>query len=200
MPGSLRLLLRAALIRFSRPASSGNYNLYACLTIPGVVESRLYDLDTLKPAGETKLQGVSHISGALFKISEEYLQRQDASSKTQGGVSGVAPMRIGISWSSLDKACAFAEEQIHDYEKVADFDAIKDESRRIWNERLQTVDLDITGVEEDHVVNFYSSLYRTFMSPTSEFASPGFSQHDSDLLLLLCRQRCDWRQPALGVD
>ncbi|KAJ7210446.1 alpha-1,2-mannosidase, putative subfamily [Mycena pura] len=73
-------------------------------------------------------------------------------------------VRMGISWTSTAKACAFAEEEIPD---ISAFDAIQSAARAKWNEVLGTVQVDSTGVSSDTQQLFWTSLYRTYISPTN---------------------------------
>ncbi|KAJ7742828.1 alpha-1,2-mannosidase, putative subfamily, partial [Mycena metata] len=73
-------------------------------------------------------------------------------------------VRMGVSWTSTAKACAYAEEEIPD---ISAFDAIQTAARAKWNEVLGTVQVDATGVSDDTQELFWSSLYRTYISPTN---------------------------------
>ncbi|KAF7356222.1 Alpha-1-2-mannosidase family protein [Mycena venus] len=73
-------------------------------------------------------------------------------------------VRMGISWTSTAKACAYAEEEIPD---ISAFDAIHAAARAKWNDVLGTVQVDATGVSADTQELFWSSLYRTYISPTN---------------------------------
>ncbi|KAJ6571305.1 glycosyl hydrolase family 92-domain-containing protein [Mycena capillaripes] len=72
--------------------------------------------------------------------------------------------RMGISWTSTAKACAYAEEEIPD---LSAFDTIHTAARAKWNEVLSTVEVDATGVSTDTQQLFWTSLYRTYISPTN---------------------------------
>ncbi|TEB24719.1 hypothetical protein FA13DRAFT_1738929, partial [Coprinellus micaceus] len=69
--------------------------------------------------------------------------------------------RVGVSFISSAQACNNAEEEIPDY----DFGKVHKEARESWNELLGRVQVDPTGVEEETVELFYSSLYRTHIAP-----------------------------------
>uniref|UniRef100_A0A0W0FVN3 Glycoside hydrolase family 92 protein n=1 Tax=Moniliophthora roreri TaxID=221103 RepID=A0A0W0FVN3_MONRR len=70
-------------------------------------------------------------------------------------------VRVGVSFINADKACANAEQDIPDF----DFNQVQAESRAEWNELLGRIQVDTEGVPEDTVKLFYSSLYRTHISP-----------------------------------
>ncbi|KAJ7115174.1 glycosyl hydrolase family 92-domain-containing protein [Mycena epipterygia] len=73
-------------------------------------------------------------------------------------------VRMGVSWTSTAKACAYAEEEIPD---LSAFDGVQAAARAKWNEVLSTVEVDATGVSVDTQQLFWSSLYRTYISPTN---------------------------------
>ncbi|KAF7308199.1 Alpha-1-2-mannosidase family protein [Mycena chlorophos] len=73
-------------------------------------------------------------------------------------------VRMGISWTSTAKACAYAEEEIPN---LGGFNTVKSDARARWNEVLNTVQVDDTGVSEDTQTLFWSSLYRAYISPTN---------------------------------
>ncbi|KAJ7656500.1 alpha-1,2-mannosidase, putative subfamily [Mycena polygramma] len=73
-------------------------------------------------------------------------------------------VRMGVSWTSTAKACAYAEQEVPD---ISAFDAVHTAARAKWNEVLGTVQVDATGVSNDTQELFWSSLYRTYISPTN---------------------------------
>ncbi|KAF7300759.1 Glycoside hydrolase family 92 protein [Mycena kentingensis (nom. inval.)] len=73
-------------------------------------------------------------------------------------------VRVGISWTSAAKACAYAQEEIPD---IAGFDAIKNAARAKWNDVLRTVQVDSSGVDPEVQELFWTALYRTYISPTN---------------------------------
>ncbi|KAJ7150852.1 glycosyl hydrolase family 92-domain-containing protein [Mycena crocata] len=73
-------------------------------------------------------------------------------------------VRMGISWTSSAKACAYGEEEIPD---ISAFDAVKDAARAKWNKVLNTVEVDATDVSKETQQLFWSSLYRSYIAPTN---------------------------------
>ncbi|KAF4613241.1 hypothetical protein D9613_010771 [Agrocybe pediades] len=69
--------------------------------------------------------------------------------------------RVGVSFISSDQACANAQEEIPDF----DFDSVHAANRAQWNDLLSRVQVDTTGVPLETMQLFYSSLYRTHISP-----------------------------------
>ncbi|KAJ3516547.1 hypothetical protein NLJ89_g1063 [Agrocybe chaxingu] len=70
-------------------------------------------------------------------------------------------VRVGVSFISASQACANAQEEIPDF----DFEKVHADSRAQWNDLLARIQVDTRGVEEETVKLFYSSLYRTHISP-----------------------------------
>ncbi|OSC99282.1 glycoside hydrolase family 92 protein [Trametes coccinea BRFM310] len=69
--------------------------------------------------------------------------------------------RVGVSFISPEQACANAEEEIPDF----DFDVVRSTSRAQWSELLGRVQVDPSDVDPEIVDLFYSSMYRTHISP-----------------------------------
>ncbi|KAF7335658.1 Glycoside hydrolase family 92 protein [Mycena venus] len=80
------------------------------------------------------------------------------------GTSHALTARMGISWTSTEKACAYAEEEIPD---MFAFDAVHTAARAKWNEVLGTIEVDATGVSAETQELFWTSLYRTYIAPTN---------------------------------
>ena len=77
--------------------------------------------------------------------------------------SGTISARVGVSLISSEKACQNAENEIPGPEW--DFNRLKTNAENIWREKLNVISVNITGVDSSLVTNFYSSIYRTMMSP-----------------------------------
>ncbi|KAK0617052.1 alpha-1,2-mannosidase-like protein [Immersiella caudata] len=69
--------------------------------------------------------------------------------------------RVGISFISIDKACANAEKEIPDFS----FLRVEKEARAAWKEKLGAIEVDAAGVSEELQTTFWSGLYRTLLSP-----------------------------------
>ena len=66
-----------------------------------------------------------------------------------------------MSFISSDQACANAEEEIPGF----NFDKVRAASRSQWSELLGRFQVDTRGVDAEIVDLFYSSAYRTHLSP-----------------------------------
>ena len=69
--------------------------------------------------------------------------------------------RVGVSFMSVDQACANAEDEMDDF----DFERVERAARDAWREKLSVVELDATGVSEELQTTFWSGLYRSLLSP-----------------------------------
>lgn len=76
----------------------------------------------------------------------------------------VAFARVGVSWTSADNACSYAQAEIPKLDSVG-FAITRAAATVKWDETLGTISLDRTGVSDDFLVLFYSSLYRSYLSP-----------------------------------
>lgn len=71
-------------------------------------------------------------------------------------------IRRGISFKSAEKACANMEEEIPDW----DFSAVSAASAGLWEDKLKRIELD-PGSDDTVKRLFYTSFYRTFLSPNN---------------------------------
>ena len=92
-------------------------------------------------------------------------------------------MRVGISFVSVDQACANAESEVGD----ASFEEIVARSKALWNEKLSKVEIDLANTPANITEMLYSSLYRASLTPVS---MPSSSPHQ--LLTNMVEQR-HWR-------
>ena len=89
-------------------------------------------------------------SGALFSF---------AGSPTQ------LIIRVGVSFLSEQQACSNAESEIGS----ATFDQIQAQSKALWNERLNRIEIDVPHTPPNMTELLYSSLYRASLTPVSRF-------------------------------
>ena len=69
--------------------------------------------------------------------------------------------RVGMSFISTDQACRNAEDEIPDF----DFERVRKAAWDEWNELLGRIQVGTEGVDEDTIELFYSSVYRTHVTP-----------------------------------
>lgn len=72
-------------------------------------------------------------------------------------------IRAGISFKSVDQACSNAENEIGS----TPFEAIIAQSKAQWNEKLSRIELDLANTPRNVTEMFYSSFYRSFLTPVS---------------------------------
>ncbi|CAK4032648.1 related to alpha-1,2-mannosidase subfamily [Lecanosticta acicola] len=69
--------------------------------------------------------------------------------------------RVGLSWLCIERACQNAEREIQDW----DFDRLLKNAQNAWRKKMEPIQLDSTGVDESHLRNFWSGVYRAFINP-----------------------------------
>ncbi|EAU91164.2 glycosyl hydrolase [Coprinopsis cinerea okayama7 len=143
-----------------------NYQAFACYDLLdggkqkleeyGVWTADNYGLDA-KGLGLTRLNlslnliGGIYQSGALFSLIPEDPETNELN------------IRVGISFRSVDQACANAEEEIGS----ASFAEIRERARVLWQEKLSRIEIDVPGTPPNITQMFYSSLYRSFLTPNN---------------------------------
>ncbi|KXN83541.1 hypothetical protein AN958_01250 [Leucoagaricus sp. SymC.cos] len=144
---------------FSASFGPGGFDAYTCVTFRGngfdlgkPTEHGVW-LDNIPKQDTEDISEVDHNNahevGALLTFAP-------ASSETTTILA-----RVGVSLISSEQACANAEEEIPDF----DFDKTSGQARAQWNDILGRVQIDPTGVPTEIVQLFYSSLYRTHITP-----------------------------------
>lgn len=68
-------------------------------------------------------------------------------------------VRIGTSFISVDQARANIEQEIGD----KNFNEVKEETKNIWNERLNTIQIEGATESENHI--FYTAMYHALLYP-----------------------------------
>jgi len=69
--------------------------------------------------------------------------------------------RVGLSFKSVDQACSNAEKEIPEF----NFDAVRVAAEDRWRQKLEVVQIDATDVSEELQKTFWSSVYRSMISP-----------------------------------
>ena len=70
-------------------------------------------------------------------------------------------MRVGVSFVSVEQACANAETEVG----TTGFEEIVAQSKALWQDKLMRIELDIGGTPPNVTEMLYSSLYRSFLTP-----------------------------------
>ncbi|KJA21326.1 glycoside hydrolase family 92 protein [Hypholoma sublateritium FD-334 SS-4] len=145
---------------FAGSFGPGRYNAFTCVdfkaegyTLGAPTEYGVW-LSNFPVRGSTNLlqtyYGFVSQMGALLTFSPA----------PAGGTTSIL-VRVGVSFISSAQACANAEEEIPDF----DFEGVHAANRAQWNDVLSRIQVDSAGVDSTTVTLFYSSLYRTHISP-----------------------------------
>ncbi|KAJ6620672.1 glycosyl hydrolase family 92-domain-containing protein [Mycena sp. CBHHK59/15] len=143
---------------FNPSFGEGTYKVYFCFDAPRTFAQAKY----YKTVGNTTYTDLN--STASFEADIGNNNPAGVLMSFTPGTAATLEVRMGISWTSEDKACAYAEEEIPD---LSAFDPVHAAARARWNEVLGTVEVDATGVSDDTQQLFWTSLYRTYISPTN---------------------------------
>ncbi|ESK84677.1 glycoside hydrolase family 92 protein [Moniliophthora roreri MCA 2997] len=71
--------------------------------------------------------------------------------------------RVGVSFVSAERACANLDSEVGS----SSFKDIVSKSKALWNDKLRKIELDIPNTPENVVEMFYSSLYRSNLTPNN---------------------------------
>ncbi|KAI9068178.1 glycoside hydrolase family 92 protein [Trametes sanguinea] len=144
---------------FAASFGPGVYRAYTCVDFKGD------GFDLGKPAEFGTYLGNSPIRGLVGGIQEYTGYRSELGAllgfNQNGNGETAIYARVGVSFISTDQACANAEAEIPTF----DFDGTRSAARAAWNDLLGRVQVETDGVDDDTVTLFYSSLYRTHISP-----------------------------------
>ena len=92
------------------------------------------------------LKGGAYESGALFSYA---------------GQPREIIIRVGVSFKSVEQACANAETEIGS----SSFEDILGQARPLWQEKLKKIEIDVANTPADITEMLYSSLYRASLTP-----------------------------------
>lgn len=72
-------------------------------------------------------------------------------------------VRVGVSFVSAQQACANLQEEVG----TQSFDNVVAASKSLWNQKLGKVELDLASTNTNVTEMFYSSMYRSFLTPNN---------------------------------
>lgn len=72
-------------------------------------------------------------------------------------------IRVGVSFVSVEQACANAETEIGN----STFEEIRQQSVDLWNEKLSKLEIDVGSTNPNVTEMLYSSMYRSFLTPNN---------------------------------
>ncbi|KAH9434010.1 hypothetical protein MCOR27_005625 [Pyricularia oryzae] len=137
--------------KFLPSFGTGNYRAYVCADVRGAKIRRYGTFQGPDSAEEPKFIDSIYSGGS----AGSWVQFDPP---TAGGA---IVARVGVSFMSVDQACANAEAEIPTFDFDGTFRAAQDS----WREKLSVVEVDATGVGEDMQTTFWSGLYRSLISP-----------------------------------
>ncbi|CAA7263424.1 unnamed protein product [Cyclocybe aegerita] len=145
---------------FAASFGPGRYKAFTCVDFKGVG----YDLGKPTEYGvwlsNFPVRGTTDLLQVYYGFISEMGALFTFPPAPGGGPTSIL-VRVGVSFISASQACASAQEEIPDF----DFEKVRANSRAQWNDLLGRIQVDTRGVEEETVKLFYSSLYRTHISP-----------------------------------
>ncbi|PIL28602.1 hypothetical protein GSI_08644 [Ganoderma sinense ZZ0214-1] len=145
--------------QFAGSFGPGRYYAYTCVDFKGE------GYDTGAPteygawSGTYPVKNTVSSQQVFFGFVPEMGALLTFSPNSNGATSILA--RVGVSLISADQACANAEKEIPDF----DFEKTRAASRAQWSELLGRIQVNPQDVDPEFVDLFYSSLYRTHLSP-----------------------------------
>ncbi|GLB36560.1 putative glycoside hydrolase family 92 protein [Lyophyllum shimeji] len=145
---------------FAASFGPGRYKAFTCVTFKG----EGYDLG--KPTeygiwqGNFPVQGSTSILQVYYGFVSEMGALFTFPPAPRNARTSIL-VRVGVSFISSQQACANADEEIPDF----GFEKVRTEAQEQWNDVLGRIQVDTHGVDKETVQLFYSSLYRTHISP-----------------------------------
>lgn len=139
--------------RFNPSFGKGHYRAYSCVDFKGAqIESVGGFNSTAVYEGVTAMPSPSEYNGPRQGV---YIRFKNFQMGDQ------VLVRVGLSWLSIQRACENAEVLIGDW----NFDRLRREAEKAWREKLSPITIDSAGVERTHLRNYWSGVYRAFLSP-----------------------------------
>ncbi|GLB37025.1 putative glycoside hydrolase family 92 protein [Lyophyllum shimeji] len=145
-----------------------NYQAFACYDLLNGGKQKLdeYGVWTGDTFGlDAKGPGLTHLNLTLNLIGGIYqsgaLFSYDVNSPAKASPQIV--IRVGVSFRSVEQACANAENEVGD----ASFEDIQARAKALWQEKLSKVEIDIANTPANVTEMLYSSLYRANLTPNN---------------------------------
>ena len=152
---------------FAPSFGTGRYNAFTCVDFQGVGYTLGKPTEYGVYLGNTPTEGTTSPPSGMFIATLLSLASSLCNSGASGelgalltfapnpeGVTTSILARVGVSYISVDQACANAESEIPSF----DFDGVYQASRAQWNELLGRIQVNTVGVPRDTVELFYSSV------------------------------------------
>ncbi|KAJ3019459.1 hypothetical protein NUW54_g78 [Trametes sanguinea] len=158
-PDTARVTARVGGAHFEASFGPGRYHAFTCVDFKGDG----YDLGAPKEFGAWLENFPVKQTVTITQLYTSFTDELGALFTFAPNPNGTTAIlaRVGVSFISSEQACANAAEEIPDF----DFDGVRKTSRAQWSELLGRVQVDPSGVDPEIVDLFYSSIYRTHISP-----------------------------------
>lgn len=137
---------------FSPSFGKGKYSVYMCTDVKG---AQLQEVGVFNATVWPNHTATSEQPNYWATAQGVYVRFKDVTPTDK------IYARVGMSWLSIERACQNAEREIKDW----DFERLVKNAEKAWTKKLAPIKLDSTGVEEQHLRNFWSGVYRAFISP-----------------------------------
>ncbi|KAF9009539.1 glycoside hydrolase family 92 protein [Cyathus striatus] len=145
---------------FAASFGPGRYRAFTCVTFKGDGFSLQKPTEFGAWLADFPVRGTTDIQQLYYGFIDQLGALFTFPPAPGGGPTAILA-RVGVSFISSAQACQNAEEEIPDF----DFDKVHTANRAQWNDLLSRVQVDMTGVPKETAELFYSSLYRTHISP-----------------------------------
>jgi predicted alpha-1,2-mannosidase len=138
---------------FNPSFGRGSYRAHFCADFGGA---------SIRDTGTFLYDKASSTAKALGgEVSETVITGGSAGAWIQFDQTSKIMARVGLSFTSVEQACANAEAEILDF----NFESVVKASESAWAEKLSVVDVDQYGMSKDFMTTFWSGLYRALLSP-----------------------------------
>ncbi|KAF9631034.1 Six-hairpin glycosidase-like protein [Lasiodiplodia theobromae] len=137
---------------------AGSYEVHFCVDFFGHVDS-VYD----SGVWVNERGGVDQKSIFVTRGFNNFYLQAGGFARFQAGANRTITARVGVSFVSVEKACANAQAEIP--RPLSDFNSTRKTVEDAWREKLSPLTLEVGDVGRDLQTNFWSSLYRTMISP-----------------------------------
>ena len=136
-----------------RPSfGEGTYNAYFCADFKGVQVNDVGGFTDDVFPGATEMIGSEQYNGQFQGVYARFKAVQPKDKVVA---------RVGLSWLSSARACENAEREIKDW----NFERVHEEAVQAWRKKLEPIKISSKGVAKKHLRNFWSGIYRAFLSP-----------------------------------
>lgn len=133
----------------------GTYNLHACVDFHGadIRETGSWTNRSVE-IGKTTASVDSSLPASQFSAGT-FVRFDDVPSD------GILSARVGVSFMSVDQACANAEREQHNF----GFEGTVASAESAWRNKMDVVSIDAEGTSTELQTIFWSGLYRAMISP-----------------------------------